>query len=75
MLILTRRVGESIVIGDDIFLTLVGFKGKQVAIGFDAPDTVVIHRHEIYKKIKEEEQQRLLLTHNNYSPFIKTEWC
>lgn len=74
MLILTRRVGESILIGDDIFLTVVGFKGKQVAIGFDAPN-VVIHRYEIYKKIKEEEQQRLLLTQNNYSPSNKTEWC
>lgn len=55
MLILTRRVGESLVIGDDINIIVLGVKGNQVRIGIEAPDDVSIHREEIYLKIKSDE--------------------
>lgn len=51
MLILSRRLGESIVIGDDINVTILGVNGNQVRIGIDAPKTVAVHREEIYRKI------------------------
>ena len=51
MLILTRRVGESIIIGDDIVITVLGVKGNQVRIGIDAPKNVSVHREEIKHKI------------------------
>ena len=51
MLILTRRVGESIIIGDDIVVTILGLRGHQVKIGIDAPKNVSVHREEIKRKI------------------------
>lgn len=54
MLILTRRIGESLTIGEDIKITLLGIKGNQVRIGIDAPKDVEVHREEIYDKIKRE---------------------
>ena len=51
MLILTRRVGESIIIGDDVFITVLGVKGNQVKIGINAPKNVPVHREEIKRKI------------------------
>ena len=54
MLILTRRIGESVVIGDNIKLTVLGVKGSQVRIGIDAPKNVAVHREEIYDRIKGE---------------------
>ncbi|MBF0625050.1 MAG: carbon storage regulator CsrA [Magnetococcales bacterium] len=54
MLILTRRVGESLNIGDEIKITLLGIKGNQVRIGIDAPRHIEVHREEIYDKIKRE---------------------
>ena len=52
MLILTRRVGESVVIGEDVTVTVLGVKGNQVRIGINAPKTVSVHREEIFDRIK-----------------------
>ncbi len=54
MLILTRKLGEKINIGDDITVTLVEIKGTQVKLGIEAPRTIEIHRQEIYERIREE---------------------
>lgn len=54
MLILTRRVGESLMIGDDVTVTVLGVKGNQVRIGVNAPKEVAVHREEIYEKIRAE---------------------
>lgn len=57
MLILTRKLGESINIGDDIRVSVLGIRGRQVRLGIDAPDTVVVHREEIYVKIQSENRK------------------
>ena len=54
MLILTRKLGEKINIGDDITVTLLEIKGTQVKLGIQAPNSIGIHRNEIYEKIREE---------------------
>lgn len=54
MLILTRRIGESIVIGDNVTITVLGVKGNQVRVGVDAPRDVSVHREEIYQRILNE---------------------
>ncbi|HWL62103.1 MAG TPA: carbon storage regulator CsrA [Steroidobacteraceae bacterium] len=54
MLILTRRVGEAVVIGEEVTVTVLGVKGNQVRIGVDAPKTVSVHRDEIFERIKNE---------------------
>lgn len=54
MLILTRRVGETLNIGDDISVTVLGVRGNQVRLGVDAPKNVAVHREEIYQKIQDE---------------------
>lgn len=56
MLILTRRVGETLKIGDDVNVTVLGVKGNQVRIGVDAPKHVSVHREEIYDRIHKENQ-------------------
>jgi carbon storage regulator len=54
MLILTRRVGEAVVIGEEVTVTVLGVKGNQVRIGVNAPKSVTVHRDEIYERIKNE---------------------
>lgn len=55
MLILTRRVGETVVVGDEVTITVLGVKGNQVRCGINAPKRVAVHREEIYERIKREE--------------------
>ena len=55
MLILTRRVGETVMIGNEVTVTVLGVKGNQVRIGVNAPKDVAVHREEIYERIKREQ--------------------
>ena len=56
MLIMTRRVGETLMIGDDVTVTVLGVKGNQVRIGVSVPKGVAVHREEIYQRIQAEEE-------------------
>ena len=59
MLILTRRMGESVKIGDEVTVTVLGVKGGQVRLGFTAPPEVAVHREEVYERIKAERFQSI----------------
>lgn len=67
MLILTRRVGETLIIGDNVTVTVLGVKGNQVRIGVNAPKEVSVHREEIYERIQREKAQQGQASHPAYA--------
>lgn len=70
MLKLTRRTGETVVIGDDIGITVISIRGNQVRLVIDAPKDIPVHRWEIYNRIKRE--QRFISSVDNYPEYIAT---
>ncbi len=67
MLILTRRVGETLMIGNDVTVTILGVKGNQVRVGINAPKNVAVHREEIYERIKREQGDPESGSHDQHS--------
>lgn len=63
MLILTRRVGETLMIGDEVSVTVLGVKGNQVRLGVNAPKDIAVHREEIYQRIQHERSMQMHMNH------------
>lgn len=71
MLILTRRVGETLMIGDEVSVTVLGVKGNQVRLGVNAPKDIAVHREEIYQRIQHERSMQAHMSHleqGNFAP-------
>lgn len=70
MLILTRRLNETVMIGDEVTVTVLGVKGGQVRLGINAPKDVAVHREEVYERIKHE-QQNMLRAGPDHAPVMR----
>ncbi len=73
MLILTRRVGETVMIGDEVTVVVLGVKGNQVRMGITAPRTVAVHREEIFERIKREEHDEDASATDPKAPLLRNQ--
>jgi carbon storage regulator len=71
MLILTRRPGETLIIGDDVTITVLGVKGGQVRIGINAPKDLSVHRQEVYDRIQREKRQGSLPSEETFEDDVE----
>lgn len=71
MLVLTRKIGESIIIGDQIEVKIISIDGDQIKLGIEAPRTVKVHRHEVFQAIQEENRQAASFTDDLINEFKK----